>query len=140
MAEEVAALFVRLAELAAATGATPEDSSGIHGVWTTTVPARNRDDDWQIAMNCDTGTEHTVSGFPAAGNTPTLRPGSVTVWLGTIPAGVCTPFDGAVVIQETIDGPTRIEDELLGDIEARLQTIEAGATTGEPVASVGGEP
>lgn len=129
MAEQVATLFVRLAQLAAAEGATPEDGSGIDGVWTTTLPARNRDPNWTVAMNCDTETEHTVTDVPREGDTISIRPGSATIWLGATPAGVCTPFDGTLVIQETLEGPSSIEDELLADIEAQLPAIDGECTT-----------
>lgn len=139
MPEQVAELFVKFAELAAVAGATPDDGSGIDGVWTTTVPARDREDDWNVAMNADTGTQHTVENFPTSGDSPSIRPASVTVWLGGLPAGVCTPFDGAVVIQETIDGPTSIEDELIADVEAHMAAVEDDSS--EPTApTTGGEP
>ena len=137
MPEQVAELFVRLAELAAAAGATPEDGSGIDGVWTTTVPAPDREDDWNVAMNCDTGTEHTIEDFPAEGDMPSLRAGSVTVWLGTVPAGVCTPFSGTVVVQETLDGPTSIEDELIADIEQQIEAVDGDRD--EALTTTGGE-
>ena len=140
MPEQVAALFVRFAELAAAEGAAPEDGSGIDGVWTTTVPARNREADWRVAMNADTGTEHTVENFPSEGDSTSLRAASVSVWLGTLPAGVCTPYDGALVVQETIDGPSSIEDELLADIEAYMADVDDDdrAAT-QPAGTTGGE-
>jgi hypothetical protein len=137
MPEQVAELCVRLAELADTEGAVPADGSGIDGVWTTTIAAQNRKNDWKVAMNCDTGTEHTVADFPAEGDSPALRPGSVTVWLGTVPAGVCTPFSGAVVIQETIDGPQHIEAELIDDVETLIEATDVDGDHEKTVAATG---
>ena len=127
---KVPTLFARLAELAAADGAVPDDGSGIDGVWTTTVPASHHDRDWQVAINCDTETEHTIEDLPREGDTTALRPASATVWLGSLPAGVCTPRGGAVVVQATIEGPSSIEAELLADIEASLDDDSAAPTGG----------
>ena len=131
MAEQVAELFVRLAQLAVAEE-DPAPETEIEGVWTTTIDAADRDADWQVAMNCDTGTEHTVDDIPTEGDTTTLRPGSATVWLGDHPAGVVTPTSGTVAVQATIGGPTSIEAELLADIEAQLQTLDEAIPGGQP--------
>jgi len=124
---EVPALFVRVAELAAAEEAPTEE--GIDGVWTTTIPASHYDRDWQVAMNCDTETEHTIADVPSAGDHTALRPASATVWLGERPAGVCTASGGGLCIQATIEGPPTIEDALIADIEAEIEHLEA--TDGE---------
>ena len=122
---KVPTLFARLAELATADGAVPNDGSGIDGVWTTTVPASHHDRDWQVAINCDTETEHTVENIPRKGDTTAPRPASATVWLGTMPADVCTPRGGSLVVQATIEGPTSIEEPLIADIDAHRGRLEA---------------
>jgi len=133
MPEQVSQLFVRLAELADTLGAVP-DGGGIDGVWTTTVPARDRDRDWNIAMNADTGTEHTVEDFPGDGDKTVVRAGSATVWLGRWPAGVLTPFGGQLVVEQLDDGPQSIETELIADVEARIEELNRAGTTsgGQP--------
>lgn len=139
MPEQVAALFVRFAELAAAEGATPDDGSGIDGVWTTTIDATSRDRNWRVAMNCDTETEHTITDFPSKGDRTALRPASATVWLGTLPAGVCTPNDGSLIIQATIGNPSSIEAELLADIETHMAAIDEDHASTQPEATTGGD-
>jgi hypothetical protein len=129
MGDQVAELFVRLAQLAVAEE-NPAPETGIDGIWTTTIEATDRAADWQIALNCDTQTEHTVDDTPTEGDTTTLRPGSATVWLGDHPAGVVTPTSGAVAVQATIGGPTSIEAELLADCEARLDGLDDSTTGG----------
>ena len=131
MGDQVAELFVRLAQLAAAEE-DPDPETGIDGIWTTTIAATNRDADWQVAMNCDTEAEHTVDDIPTEGDTTTLRPGSATVWLDSYPAGVVTPTSGTVAVQATIGGPTSIEAELLADIEAELDGLDEATTGGQP--------
>jgi hypothetical protein len=123
---QVSLLFSRLAELAAAEGEVPEDGSGIDGVWTTTAPARDRDRDWNVAMNADTEQEHAVKDFPGDGDETTIRTGSATVWLGRMPAGVLGPFGGQLAIEQLDDGPQSIEDELIDDVDARIEALEAG--------------
>ena len=122
--EQVSLLFSRLAELAAAEGDVPEDGSGIDGVWTTIVPARDRDRDWKVAMNADTDQEHTVEAFP--GDDVSIPAGSATVWLGRWPAGVLGPFGGQLAVEQLDDGPQSIEDELIDDVDARIEALEAG--------------
>jgi len=124
--EQVSLLFSRLAELAAAEGDVPEDGSGIDGVWTTIVPARDRDRDWKVAMNADTNQEHTVVDFPGEGDETAIRAGSATVWLGRWPAGVLGPFGGQLAVEQLDDGPQSIEDELIDDVDARIEALEAG--------------
>ena len=131
MGDQVAELFVRLAQVAVAEE-HPDPEIGIEGVWTTTIDATDRDADWQVAMNCDTGTEHTVDDIPTEGDTTTVRPGSATVWLGDHPAGVVTPTSGTVAVQATIGGPTSIEAELLADLEAQLDTLDGSTAGGQP--------
>jgi len=70
MPEQVSKLFAQLAELADAEGAVPEDGSGIDGVWTTTVPAEDRDRDWTVAMNADTESATTPRTFRPRETTP----------------------------------------------------------------------
>lgn len=125
---DVPTLFVRLAELAIA---ETDAKAGIDGVWTTTIEAATHDHDWQVALNCDTETEHTIADVPREGDHTSLRPASATVWLGTRPAGVCTPNGGSLVVQATISGPERIEDALIADIEARIEDLAATPTGGE---------
>lgn len=126
MPDRVSLLFGRLAELAAAEGEVPEDGSGIDGVWTTTVPARNRERDWNVAMNADTGQEHTVEDFPGDSDDVSIRAGSATIWLGRWPAGVLDPFGGQLAVEQLDDGPQSIEDELIDDVDARVEALEAG--------------
>lgn len=126
MSEQVSLLFARLAELADAEGDVPDDGSGIDGVWTATVPTRDRERDWNIAMNADTNQEHTVEGFPGEDDEITIRAGSATVWLGRWPAGVLGPFGGQVAVEQLDDGPQSIEDELIDDVDARIEALEAG--------------
>ena len=126
MPEQVSLLFTRLAELAAAEGDVPEDGSGIDGVWTTIVPACDRDRDWKVAMNADTNQEHTVGDFPGEGDETAVRAGSATVWLGRWPAGVLGPFGGQLVVEQLDEGPQSIEDELIDDVDARIEALEAG--------------
>lgn len=123
MPEQVSALFVRLAELADAEGEVPDDGSGVDGVWTTTVPARNRDRDWNIAMNADTEEEHTVDDFPGEDDETSIRAGSATVFLGRWPAGVLNPYGGQLAVEQLDEGPKSIEDELIADVEARIKTL-----------------
>ena len=126
MPDQVSLLFSRLAELANAEGDVPDDGSGIDGVWTTTVPARDRDRDWNVAMNADTDQEHTVEGFPGEEDDVSIRAGSATVWLGRLPAGVLNPFGGQLAVEVVDDGPQSIEDELIDDVDARIEALEAG--------------
>jgi hypothetical protein len=127
MPEQVSLLFTRLAELAAAEGDVPEDGSGIDGVWTTIVPARERDRDWKVAMNADTNQEHTVEDFPGEGDETTIRAAAATVWLGRWPAGVLGPFGGTLAVEQLDDGPRSIEDELIDDVDARIEALEEEA-------------
>lgn len=124
MSEQVSLLFSRLAELADAEGDVPEDGSGIDGVWTTIVPARDRDRDWKVAMNADTNQEHTVADFPGEGDETAIRAASATVWIGRWPAGVLDPFGGELVVEQLDDGSQSIEDELIDDVEARIAGFE----------------
>ena len=126
MSEQVSLLFARLSELADAEGDVPDDGSGIDGVWTTTVPARDRDRDWNVAMNADTDQEHTVEGFPGEEDEISIRAGSATVWLGRWPAGVLGPFGGQLAVEQLDDGPQSIEDELIDDVDARIEALGAG--------------
>ena len=126
MSEQVSLLFARLAELADAKGDVPEDGSGIDGVWTTTVPARDRERDWNVAMNADTDQEHTVENFPGDGDDVSIRAGSATVWLGRWPAGVLDAFDRHLAVKQLDDRPQSIEDELIDDVDARIEMLEAG--------------
>ncbi len=126
MPEQVSLLFSRLAELAAAEGDVPEDGSGIDGVWTTIVPARDRERDWKVAMNADTNQEHTIEDFPGEGDETAIRSASATVWLGRWPAGVLGPFGGQLVVEQLDEGPQSIEDELIDDVDARIEALEAG--------------
>ena len=126
MSEQVSLLFARLAELAAAEGDVPADGSGIDGVWTTTVPARDRDRDWNVAMNADTDQEHTFEGFPGEEDESFIRPLSATIWLGRTPVGAFGPFGGELTFEQTDDGPQSIEDELISDVDARIEALEAG--------------
>lgn len=139
--QNISTVFARLAELADAEGAVPEDGSGIGGVWTTTVTAGDRDRDWNIAMNADTENEHEIEGFPSEDDTTSVRAGAATIWLGRMPAGVLNPFGGQFFVEVREDGPTSIEDEVLRDIESAL--LEAGADIertipNEPVVTDGG--
>ena len=124
MAKQVSMLFSLLAELAAAEGDVPEDGSGIDGVWTTIVPARDRDRDWKVAMNADTNQEHTVADFPGEGDETAIRAASATVWLGRWPAGVLGPFGGQLAVEQLDDGPQSIEDELIADVEVKIEDLE----------------
>jgi hypothetical protein len=126
MPEQVSLLFSRLAELADAEGDVPEDGSGIDGVWTTIIPARDRDCDWKVAMNADTNQRHTVADFPGEGDKTAIRAASATVWLGRWPAGVLDPFGGELVVEQLDDGPQSIEDELIDDVDAQIEALEAG--------------
>lgn len=126
MPDQVSLLFSRLAELAAIEGEIPEDGSGIDGVWTTTVPARDRERDWNVAMNADTDQEHTIEDFPGDDDDVSIRAGSATVWLGRWPAGVLGPFGGQLAVEQLDDGPQSIEDELIDDVDARIEALEAG--------------
>ena len=126
MPKQVSLLFSRLAELAAAEGDVPEDGSGIDGVWTTIVPARDRDRDWKVAMNADTNQEHTVADFPGEGHETAIPAASATVWLGRWPAGVLDPFGGQLVVEQLDDGPQSIEDELIDDVTRQIEALEAG--------------
>jgi hypothetical protein len=119
-------LFTRLAELANAEGAVSEDGSGIDGVWTTTVPAHDRERDWNVAMNPDTDQEHTVEDFPGDGDDVSIRAGSATVWLGRWPAEVLGAFDSQLAVKQLDDRPQSIEDELIDDVDARIEALEAG--------------
>lgn len=125
MSEQVSLLFYRLAELADAEGDVPDDGMGIDGVWTTIVPARDRDRDWKVAMNADTETERTIEGFPGEDDETSIEPGQSIVWLGRWPAGVITPFGGQLAAEQLDDGPQSIEDELIDDIEARIDALTA---------------
>ena len=131
MGDQVAELFVRLAQLAVAEE-DPASETGVEGVWTTTIAAADRDADWQVAMNCDTEAEHTVIDVPTEGDIASLRPASATVWLDSYPAGVVTPTSGTVAVQATINGPTSIEAELLADIEAQLDGLDKTTIGGQP--------
>ena len=126
MPDQVSLLFARLAKLAGAEGDVPEDGSGIDGVWTTTLPARDRERDWNVAMNADTDQEHTIEDFPGDGDDVSIRAGSATVWLGRWPAGVLGPFGGQLAVEQLDDGPQSIEDELIDDVDARIEALEAG--------------
>lgn len=127
MSEQVSYLFVRLAELAEAEGAVPEDGSGVDGVWTTTVPARERERDWNIALNAEVDEERTVEDFPAEGDETTVPPIRAVIELGRWPAGVLGPHGGQVLVEELEDGPQSLEDELIEDVEARIEHLEGGA-------------
>jgi hypothetical protein len=124
MAKQVSMLFSLFAELAAAEGNVPEDGSGIDGVWTTTVPARARERDWKVAMNADTNQKHTVEGFPGEGDETAIRAASATVWLGRWGAGILGPFGGQLAVEQLDNGPQSIEDELIADVEAKIEDLE----------------
>lgn len=126
MSKAVSLLFERLAELADAEGVVPDDGSGVDGVWTTTVPARGRERDWNVAMNADTDQERTVEDFPDDGDTISIRAGAATIWLGSWPAGVLDPFGGQLAVEILDERPQSIEDELIGDVEARIKALEGG--------------
>jgi hypothetical protein len=127
MPEQVSVLFVRLCELAEAEGEVPDDGSGVDGVWSTTVEAAERDRDWNVAVNADTGSEQEIHDFPGEGDSPSLRAGAATVWLGRTPAAVLTPFGGTLGVEQLDDGPKSIEDELIADVEARIERESGGA-------------
>jgi hypothetical protein len=123
MPEQVTELFVRLAELADAEGAVPDDGSGIDGVWTTTVPAQHRDRDWNIAINADAEKERTVEGLLDEDDETSIPPGRAVIHLGRWPAGMITPFGGHVAAEELDDGPQSIEDELIDDVNAQIEEV-----------------
>jgi hypothetical protein len=127
VSEQVSALFVRLSELADAEGAVPEDGSGVDGVWTTDIPARDRDRDWTVAMNADLEGEQAVQDVPRDGMESTIAPGRATVWLGAMPAGVLSPHGGQLAVDVRDGGPQSIEDELIADVEARIAVLEVAA-------------
>ena len=91
-----------------------------------------------VALTWMTVSRLTTENTPGGGATPSLRAGGVTRWLGTVPAGVCTPFSGTVVVQETLDGPTSIEDELIADIEQQIEAVDGDRE--EALPTTGGEP
>jgi len=126
MPEEVSILMSRFAELANVEGSVPEDGSGVDGVWTTTVPASARDRDWKVAMNADTETERPVQDFRRGGDEAVIPAGKATVWLGGMPVGVVGPYGGQLVCERTDDGPESIEDELIDDVETRIDVLEEG--------------
>lgn len=123
MSEQVSELFYQLTQLADAEGAVPEDGSGIDGIWSTTVPARDRDRDWAIAINADVDDERTIEEFPGEDETTVIPPGRAVIHLGRWPAGVITPTGGQLAVEELDDGPQSIEDELIDDVEARIETF-----------------
>ncbi len=125
MPEQVSKLFAQLAELADAEGAVPEDGSGIDGVWTTTVPAEDRDRDWTVAMNADTEERHNAEDVPTEGDYTSLQPGTAMVWLGEWPAGVLNPHGGQIVVEQADAGPQSLEDELIADVDARIEEVGA---------------
>ncbi|WP_049979340.1 hypothetical protein [Halolamina rubra] len=125
MPEQVSKLFARLAGLADAEGAVPEDGSGIDGVWITIVPAIDRDRDWTVAMNADTEERHNAEDVPAEGDRTSLQPGTAMVWLGEWPAGVLNPHGGQIVVEQADAGPQSLEDELIADVDARIEEVGA---------------
>lgn len=125
MPEVVPELLGELARLAGAEGVVPDDGSGVDGIWTTTVPARERDDrDWRIAMNADTGQELVATDFPNEGDESSIPPGRAVVYLGGWPAGIVGPGGGEIVVEVLDDGPQSMEDELIGDVQARKADLE----------------
>lgn len=126
MSEEVQVtlLFSRLVELADAEGAIPDDGSGVDGVWTTTVTARDRDRDWRIAINAEPDEERTATDFPAEGRDTDVPAGHASLFLGETPVGAAGPFGGTVAAEIEDGTPTTIEDELVDDIEARLAELQ----------------
>lgn len=127
MPEQLSLAFVRLTELADAEGAVPEDGSGIDGIWTTTVCAPERDRDWNIAMNADTEDERVAEDFPSEGLSATLEPAQAVIHLGDWPVGVLSPYGGEVLVEDEYD-PHAVEDELIDDVEQRIETL-GGAST-----------
>jgi hypothetical protein len=126
MPEQVPLLFTRLCELAEADGAVPEDGSGVDGVWTTTVPAPNRDREWNIALNADVDEDHVVEGFPVDGDDTDVPAARAAIHLGRMPAGVIGAGGGGCAVETLDDGPQSIEDELIDDIDAQIEALEAG--------------
>lgn len=124
--EETSLLFACLCELADAEGAVPEDGSGVDGIWTTTVTARDRDRDWNVALNADLDEELTAEDFPAEGQESEIPAASAVIELGEMPAGVVGPFDGQLAVEVLDEGPTSIEDELIDDVEAAIEAAEGG--------------
>lgn len=125
MPETVPVLFGEFAQLANAEGAVPDDGSGVDGIWTTTVPARGRDDkNWHIALNADTGQERVATDFPDEGDESSIPPGRAVVYLGGWPAGIVGPDGGEIVVEVLDDGPQSLEDELIGDVQAMRATLE----------------
>jgi len=124
MSEQVSALFVRICELAKAEGDVPEDGSGIDGVWSAVITGRGRDRDWTVAINADTDERHTAEDVPSEGDRTSLEPGTAMVWLGDWPAGVLNPHGGQLVVEQLEEGPQSIEDDLIADIEARIEEVE----------------
>lgn len=120
-AADVSALFARLCELAEADGAVPDDGSGIDGVWTRTIIARDRRRSWNVAMNADTDTEHTIGDYPREGMNTSVPAGKAVVHLGAWPAGVVGPTGGELAVENTPAGLNPIEPELLGDVRAAIR-------------------
>jgi len=120
-------LLVKFAQLADAEGDVPDDGSGIDGIWTTTVPARDRDDqDWHIAMNANTDDETEAIDFPSEGDVTTVPKAGAVVYLHRTPAALVGPGGGSLAVKHYASGPDSIEDELIADVDARLEEAESG--------------
>jgi len=103
--DNVSAVFTRLSELAIADGDVPDDRSALDTVWTRTIEARQRERDWNVAINLKTDQEQTVDGFPDDDDETTIPPGRAILYLERWPAGVVGSFGGQIIVEELEDGP-----------------------------------
>lgn len=126
MTEQVPELLAALAQLAEVEGVVPDDGSGIDGIWTTTVPAPQRERDWRVAMNADLEEELTVDGWPGDDDQTSVGPGQAVIHLGRWPAGVIGPGGGEVLVEEVDADPQSIEDELIADVDAQIEALQDG--------------
>lgn len=131
--DELSAAYVRIAELAQARGAVPDDGSGIDGTWRTEVEDPDTGEPWYVAVNADLDAERTVR-IPEPHGEIDVDPGHAVVFYADVfgPVAVLSPHGGRYVVdgrdpeddlEGTFDRTT--EDQLIAALEAAIETAEA---------------
>lgn len=133
--ERVSAAFVRIAELADARGAVPEDGSGIDGTWTTSVADPDTGDDWYVGVNADVEDDRRIE-FPEPHGEVTVPAAHAAVFYGDVfgPVAFLSPRGGRFVVdgrdpELPTEGsfPRSTEDQLIAALEAALDEYEDSA-------------
>lgn len=129
--DEIPQLYFELCELAQAEGVVPEDGSGIDGIWTTSVRARDRDRDWNVAMNADLDDELEAEDFPRDSMSTSVEPAMAVLHLGAMPVGVIGPGGGQIAGEIEVGEFRSAEDEFTEDVQEQRERLEEVTDGGE---------